>query len=79
MSPSDVKKAAKEAGQGGSKLVPLTAAEARSAASELASSKFPKVRAIGAILLKVLTGEIVPKVAETDLGVITGERKTAKA
>lgn len=77
--PQDVRKAAKEAGVSTAKPVQLTASECREAAAELAKSRFPKVKAIGAIISKMLAGELTPKSAETDLTVLTGERKTHKA
>lgn len=77
--PKDVKQAAKEAGVEGAKPVALSASDCRAAAAELAKSRFPKVKAIGTILVKMLSGEIAPKTAETDLTVLTGERKTHKA
>lgn len=77
--PSDVQKAAKASGVGDVGPMALSAAEARAAAGELAKSRFPKVKAIGSIFVKVLSGALTPKSAETDLSVITGERKTTKA
>lgn len=77
--PKDVKQAAKEAGVEGAKPVALSANDCRTAAAELSKSRFPKVKAIGTILAKMLSGEITPKSAETDLTVLTGERKTHKA
>lgn len=79
VSAKGIAKAAKEAGVAGAKHVPLSAADARDAAATLAKSRFPKVKAIGMILGKVLSGEIVPATAETDLSVLTGERKTKLA
>jgi len=77
VSQTDIKKAAAETGAG--KPVALNAADARAAAAELAKSRFAKVKAIGQVFAKLLAGELTPKAAETDLGVITGERKTQKA
>ena len=79
VSPADVQKAAKEAGVQTAKPAPLTIADARKAAAELAASKFPKVKAIGSVIAKLLSGELTPKMAETDLTVLTGERGTKKA
>lgn len=74
----DVRKAAAEAGVAG-KHVALNATQARAAAADLAKSKFAKVKAIGQVFAKLLSGELAPKSAETDLSVITGERAVKKA
>lgn len=74
----DIRKAAKEVGVATSKAQALNAAEARDAAGELAKSKLGKVKAIGQIVLKMLSGELTPKQAETDLSIITGEKVAAK-
>lgn len=77
--PKDVKTAAAKAGVKGAKPVPLSAQSALAAAGILAKSRFAKVKAIGAVLVKMLDGTMTPAQAETDLTVLTGERQTKKA
>jgi len=76
--PQDVKKAAVDEGVS-TGPVPLTMQDTKRAFETMSRSRFPKVRAIGMILGKMLTGEVSSGTAETELSVITGERAKGKA
>lgn len=76
--PGNVKKAAKEAGEA-SGVVPLSLADIRSMAKELATpGGFPKVQAIGTAFKDCIDGKSTPKELYRALGAITGELPASK-
>lgn len=78
----EVKTAAREKGskpKGETGPIALTAKEAQAEVAVIMGSKFAGVQSIAAVFGKLLRGEINGAMAERELGVITGERKTKKA
>lgn len=74
---TQVKKAAKDTTGNGT--VPLNLSEVKVAFKDISKAGTPRVASLGAILLKLLSGDVTTKEAIHDLGVVTGEVKNLKA